>query len=516
MGRALGLAPQYTARDPAEGCWTTTRDCEPERHTGGLAVGDVDRDGDLDLFVTRLDGPDRLLLNRGDGRFEDASVAWGIEGATASNGAAFVDVDRDGDLDLYVLTVAPPGAAPPNDRYLFYLQQDGRFVEDGAARGLDFADGAGRAGASVAVGDYDRDGWPDLHLSEWRSTDHAGQPTHERLLRNRGAAAPGHFEDVTERAGVFLGGPQCAEDGTACIARSFASAFRDLDDDGWPDLAVVADFGRSRLFWNQGDGTFADAGEDAGIGTDENGMGSSFADLDGDGRLDWFVTSIADDPVACAGEACGWGASGNRLYRNLGGRRFEDATDRFGLRAGGWGWGAALVDLDHDGDLDAVMTNGYDAHETEEDAHFVSDRARLWVGGAEPWHEVAARAGFDHVGQGRGLCAEDFDGDGDLDVVVADHGGDAHLFENRRGSERAWVRLRVEYADGSVAYGAGVDVAGQRRDVAARADFLCGSEPELHVGLGRRERVDVRVRWPDGRESVHALATRTRHVLRPP
>ncbi len=130
-----------------------------------------------------------------------------------------------------------------------------------------------------------------------------------------------------------------------------------MDGDGWQDLVVAGDFNTSRLFWNNRDGTFTDGTDQANVGTDENGMGSAVGDYDGDGDLDWFVTSIHDEKDSCADTLCSWGGSGNRLYRNEGGRTFSDQTDAAGVRNGGWGWGASFFDYDNDGDLDLFVVN---------------------------------------------------------------------------------------------------------------------------------------------------------------
>jgi hypothetical protein len=258
-------------------------ECLPERFTAGIAAGDADGDGRDDLLFTRLNGSPVLYGNLGDGTFEDRTAPSGLGAwSFASSGATWVDIDRDGDLDLYVTSLVD------TRNYLFVNDGAGTFTEDAVARGVDVDTGIVHAGFSTASGDFDGDGWPDLFTTEWRSPAFIpiGTPTHARLLRNRGAAAPGFFEDVTASAGIAIGS---AENGASL---SWAPAFVDLDGDGRQDLAVVADGGMSRLFWNEGGGVFTDGTVSAGVGTDENGMGSTFGDWDGDGDLDWFVSSI--------------------------------------------------------------------------------------------------------------------------------------------------------------------------------------------------------------------------------
>ena len=164
-----------------------------------------------------------------------------------------------------------------------------------------------------------------------------------RLLRNLGAERPGHFEDVTESAGVGMDQVVSQTQNELTEGTfAFGSTFVDLDDDGWPDLAVASDFGTSRLFWNNGDGTFSDGTLDARVGTAQNAMGTTFGDYDADGDLDWFVTSVFSFRTGSPGSGEQGLRDGNRLFRNDGDRRFSDMTDAAGVRNGSWGWGAAF------------------------------------------------------------------------------------------------------------------------------------------------------------------------------
>ena len=513
---ARGLA--YTQHTPNEspGCLLFDGQfCEPERMTGGAAVGDVDGDGDLDLFATRLEQPDLLFCNRlaesGAATFEDCTEEAGLAGFDlASNGAAFGDIDRDGDLDLYVTTVGDTRF------YLFVNDGDGRFTEEALARGdAALQDPSPHVGYSVTFGDYDRDGWLDIHVTEWRPLFIGGASarTHTRLLRNRGGLEGGCFDDVTDTAQVAIPNDD---------QYAFASTFTDLDGDGWPDLALAADFGTTRLFWNDGDGTFTDGTAAARVGTDENGMGSTFGDYDGDGDLDWFVTSIFDPDDTCETAGCNWGITGNRLYRNEGGRSFLDRTgdEVVGVRDGRWGWGAAFFDYDNDGDLDLVMTNGVDFPGVDFDAPFVADPIRLWRNdGPDQWTEVAALEGVADTGSGKGLLVFDYDADGDLDLFVVDNGGAGRLYENLDGNANHHLRVQLQGLE-SNAHGLGARVSLQRfvggtvqvREVGTSTHFLGWSETVAHFGLGSEPGVyRVAVRWPSGRlqQRVVAGADRT-------
>jgi hypothetical protein len=352
-------------------------------------------------------------------------------------------------------------------------------------------------GFSASFGDYDRDGYLDLFVCEWRANDEAnGAPTNTRLLHNLGASSPGHFEDVTDRAGVSM--QNLAADGVW----AYSAAFADFDDDGWPDLAVTSDFQTSRLFWNRGDGTFEDGTEAAQVGTDDNGMGSTIGDWDGDGRLDWFITSIFDPN--CGGGCVDLGSTGNRLYRNNGGRTFSDITDLAGVRQGSWGWGTAFWDYDNDRDLDIVMTNGFD-FPYPRFAAFQNDPMLLWRNTGGIATEVARGAGITDTGSGKGLLVFDYDNDGDLDLFVVDNSAAPKLYRNDGGNANDWLRIRLRPGVAEPQpVGARITVV--ETDAApARVSFygshtyfLGQSESIAHFGLGTGTAPVARVtiRWP--------------------
>ena len=505
--------------------------CEVEWMSGGAAVADVDDDGHPDLYVTRLHAPDILYRNLGNGRFQDVSGDAGLaDFDLRSNGASFGDFDNDGDSDLYVTTFGR-GDDPVNGRFhLFVNDGNGRFSEEAVERNADIPSDDPRAGYSIAIGDYDRDGWLDIHTTEWRTTStRPGMLSHARLLRNIGANAPGHFEDVTVAAGVETDRSVACHLGIrGCEARSFSSTFTDLDEDGWPDIAVASDFGTSVLFWNNGDGTFTDGTRAAGVGTDENGMGSAFGDFDADGDLDWFVTSIHDPDATCGQVGCGWGTSGNRLFRNEGGRRFTDATDEAGVRDGAWGWGAVFLDFDNDGDLDLSMTNGVDFPGIDIESRYVDDPMRLFENdGTGGMIEVAERRGLRDRGSGKGLLTFDYDRDGDLDLFVVNTAGEPVLYRNDGGNRRGSLRVRALLTNGRDALGARVELLTrsyrrwQVREIGTNSHFLGQSEAVAHFGLGRRgpgrrgrDRIArVRVTWPNGTVSEQRVFRRTERLV---
>ena len=430
--------------------------------------------------MTRLDAADHLFMNEG-GEFVDRAPERGLTLALPSAGAVWVDIENDGDLDLYLTTLG-------ETRYYLYVNQGGKFSEQALPRGAAVETMFLHAGMTPTLGDPDNDGYLDLYTGEWRlMTQIIDGPDHARLLHNRGAIDPGNFEDVTESAGVSM-----YLVGNMIGPLVFSPAFVDLDDDGLADFPVVSDFDSTRLFWNNGDGTFLDGTEKAHVGTDHNGMGSTFADFDGDGLLDWFVSSIflPDDK----------NEDGNRLYRNLGDRSFVDATDAAGVRDGGWGWGAAALDFDNDGDIDLAQTGGWGSPGFEE------QHLRFWrQDGGWPLTEVAAQIGLEDVGQGRGLVVLDYDDDGDLDLFLTHNAGPGRLFRNDGGNTNDWLRVQARGTTSNTqGIGARVtvrvtpDATPQVQEIGASTHFMGQSEAIAHFGLGTGDApiAEVRVEWP--------------------
>jgi hypothetical protein len=241
-------------------------------------------------------------------------------------------------------------------------------------------------------------------------------------------------------------------------------------------------------------------------------MGSTFGDYDADGDLDWFVTSIFDSNSTCDTEGCNWGHTGNRLYRNDGGRVFTDATDAAGVRDGGWGWGTVFFDYDNDGDLDLVMTNGVDFSGSQVEDAYNADPLRFWENDGEGhMTEIAGMIGLTDTQSGKGLLVFDYDDDGDLDLFIVNNAGQPRLYENRGGNRRGWLRVEAHGVDSnSEALGARIwliDHSGkhpQTREVGTASHFLGQSERTVHFGLGPRQgpRPTVVLKWPGGHVQV--------------
>lgn len=476
---------------------------EPHLVSGGVAAGDVDGDGWLDLYVVRgSEGSNLLFRNLGAGAggvvsFEEIGESAGVAISGTTVGPTFADLDGDGWLDLVLGGIA--GDRPR----LFRNSGDLTFEEVTADSGI-FAT---RDTFSTAFGDIDRDGDLDLFFSHWSPA--GGDPI----------GAPHLWRNDSDGTGDFAFSPIDFAAGIAGVYAetdfSFTPTFTDLDDDGWPDLLVAGDFGTSQVFRNLGvaGGTVSFEVFTSPVISDENGMGSAVGDYDNDGDLDWFVSSIWDPDGIPEGN---WGVTGNRLYRNTGNRlTFEDVTDQAGVRRGYWGWGSCFADFNNDGYLDLFHTNGFQVLAADEFHH---DPARLFVsrgvaGDTVRFDERAAALGVDDRGQGRGVVCFDVDRDGDVDLFVANHSGPPRLYRNDGGNELHYLAVRLRgAADGtsrrnSEAIGARVTVrtgeVRQLREIRAGSNYVSQNPAEAHFGLGTAEQVDeLPIRWPDGEIQV--------------
>lgn len=446
---------------------------------GGAAAGDFDGDGHVDLVFTRLNDNDIFYRNRGDGTFEARTTTAGFIFPTYTNGVVSGDIDNDGDLDLYMTSVGY------TRNYLYLNNGHGFFTDAGTSHPTALANGVQRSGQGASFGDYDNDGYLDLVTGDWGNFVAKSQ---SRLFRNRGAAQPGGFEDVTVAAGINVYRDE--------RSYRYAPRFVDLDRDGQMDLTFVADFETSQLFWNNGDGTFTDGTLAAGVGTDLNGMGTTFGDYDGDGDLDWFITNITEPPGIVTPFG-GW----NRLYRNEGNRTFSDVTQAAGVRDSRWSWGTTFFDYDNDGDVDLAATNGYNGQ------GWIDDRTFLWQNSGGVFSDVSDASNISDTQQGRGLIHLDYDEDGDLDVLVVNNAAAPVLYRNDGGNENNYLRVKLQGTlsnrDGIGAWiSATPDLTNPSHmlvwEIDGGSSFVSQSERTAHFGLGTNtEPVDlIRIEWP--------------------
>ncbi len=412
----------------------------------GVATGDYDGDGDVDLYLTNY-GANQLWRNEGDGTFTEVGAAAGVDDATWSVSAAFVDYDRDGRLDLYVgnyvdfrfanhkacyskvRDYCSPSAYNPVPDRLYRNRGDGRFEDVSATAGV--AADRGNALGVVTV-DLDRDGWPDIYV--------ANDGTPNLCWINRG---DGRFANTALLAGCALNEAGQAEAGMGVDAGDF-------DGDGDDDLFVTHLSGETNtLYLNDGRGTFEDRTIVSGLGPPSRaftGFGTAWFDYDNDGWLDLLVVNGAVtliEELLQAGDPYPLHQP-NRLYRNLGQLRFEDVTERAG---------AALA-----------------------------------------LSEVS-----------RGAAFGDVDDDGDVDVLISNNNGPARLLLNQLGNRNHWLGLRLIGDDGAVVPGTRVAVV--RRDGTALwrrarsdASYASANDPRVLFGLGSSAELPrVRALWPEGR-----------------
>jgi hypothetical protein len=476
---------------------------------------------------------------------------------TMGSGAAWIDYDNDGYLDLYLVNSAATKAykpAHPLRSALYRSNGDGTFtdVTDKAHVGAE-----GLFGMGVAVGDYDNDGFEDLYVVGYgRSV----------LYHNNGN---GTFTDVTEKAGVANRGkwgssaawfdydrdgkpdlivanyldfmPErnliCAEQGhpSYCHPNKYHGqtptlfhnegngSFKDVsiaskiglkagnglgvvcfdyNGDGWTDVFLANDSMENFLYKNRGNGTFEEVGLEAGValgedGKAEAGMGTDAADYNRDGLPDLFVTHLDLEY--------------NRLYRNQGDGTFTDATLTSKLGAGTFrmsGFGTRFIDFDNDGWRDLFIVNGH-----------VLDNVQLFHAGtdyAEPkviyrndkgfFRDVTKQLGADllvpHVS--RAAAFADYDNDGDMDVLVTNNGGNPQLFRNQGGNRNHWLEVRlIGTRSGRDAFGSKVKIlAGnvmQNDEVKGGMSYQAAHDPRIHFGLGTASHVAyLEVKWPKG------------------
>ena len=474
----------------------------------GAAWIDVDGDGFLDIYLansapTKVWKPDKaprgaLYRNNGNGTFTDITDRAGVgaEGLFAM-GVAVGDYNNDGRPDLYVVGY--------NRSILFRNDGGGRFTDVTAEAGVA---NAGKWGSSAAWIDYDHDGLLDLVIAnyvDWSPENniYCG----EQRPGYRSYCHPNKFKGQTptlyhnKGGGVF-------EDVTTRAglggrpANGLGVVTFDANGDGWTDIFIANDSMQNSLFLNKGNGTFEESAIAAGVGLGENGemeagMGVDAADYDGDGLPDLYITHLDFEL--------------NRLYRNGPDGIFEDRTEASGLGHQAFhlsGFGVRFVDYDNDGWRDLFLVNGH-----------VMDNITLMhpkttyaepklvfrnVGGR--FHNVTAQLGPDLAAMrvSRAAAFADYDNDGDIDVLVSNNGQAPQLLRNDGGNRNHWIQVQlVGTKSNRDGYGAKVKViAGRMNSVEERKggmSYQSAHDPRLHFGLGTASRVDsIEVRWPSG------------------
>ena len=486
-----------------------------ETMTGGVALFDYDNDGRLDIFFTNgaaipsLEKTDssfsnRLFHNNGDGTFTDVTEKAGLAGIGYSMGVAAGDYDNDGFVDLYVTGV--------NHNQLFHNNGDGTFSDVTEKAGVaGMVPGIGKTWA-VAAGwfDYDNDGLLDLLVVNYLNYDlktasacSVGklptycspsdfQGTPNILYRNNG---DGTFTDVS--AASHIG---------QYVGKGMGVAFADYDGDGYTDIFISNDTYPNFLLHNNGDGTFTDEASDAGVAYNETGktvagMGADFRDLNNDGLPDIFHTAMFGDTFS--------------LYANEGKGQFSDVTTSSGLTAATGrltAWGTGAYDFDNDGLKDlftadaAILDNSV---EVEHRPYRLPNRIFRNTGNLK-FEDVSATAGAEFAvpAAHRGAAFGDLNNDGKVDVVVTVLNGPPEILMNRTASDHHWIILKlVGVKDNRDGLGTKVKImtahGSQYNEATTALSYNSSSDKRVHFGLGEDAVIDrIELSWPTGIKQV--------------
>ncbi|MCU0962735.1 MAG: CRTAC1 family protein [Pirellulaceae bacterium] len=467
----------------------------------GAAFFDYDGDGWLDIYFVcgtwnkevndnrgrayRGKLSNRLYRNQRDGTFVDVTQHAGVgDPDNFGFGCSAADYDSDGDLDLYVLNYGK--------NVLFRNNGDGTFTDVSAASGLDNPSWS----LCAPWFDYNNDGRLDVYVVNYLQYDGgkfrafyaaAGYPG---PLSYKGQAdalyrnnGDGTFTDVTQEAGVFN------PDG-----RGMSATVADLDNDGSLDLYVANDAMENYYYRNLGDGRFENEALERGLAFGEGGqgvssMGPTVGDMNHDGWLDVYIPDMGYGCLLLSNEGV-----------------FDDRTAKSNLAVicGQYtGWGGVIFDVNNDGHLDLFVANGNAHFEyAEEDVLVLND-------GQAKFLDIAARAGdyFHQKYVGRGATCGDYDNDGDLDLLVVNLNDRPRLLRNDGGNRQSWLKLDLRLPGGrSTAIGARVTVTAQGvrqvQDIVPVTGYLSQADPRYHVGLGAATQAEtVDIRWPDGRRT---------------
>lgn len=476
----------------------------------GCAFIDYDNDGWIDIILLsggRLDQKSsgssiKLYKNNRDGTFTETTRQAGVYREGWASGICVADYNNDGMEDFFV-TYWGKNA-------LYRNNGDGSFTDVTRQAGL--LDISSRWGSGCTFIDYNRDGHLDLFVSNYLQFDLAAAPLpgqssnckwHNMSVNcgPRGFPFGRHSLYRNNGDGTFTDVSQTAGISKSRNSYGLTAVAADLDDDGWPDIYVACDSSPSLFFLNNHDGTFREEGVTRGLaysedGQEQAGMGLGIGDYDLDGRLDVSKTHFAEDA--------------NALYHNLGHGEFEEVTKLCGLgvETRYVSWGAGIVDLDNDGLPDCFFTTGSVYPEVEaSDRHFplMTPRVVFRNLGDGKFEELTSEAGPGVAARhnSRGCAFGDFDNDGDLDILVVNLNEPPSLLRNDIQSNAHWLKVKlIGTASNRSAIGSRVTVTyGDRRqaqELLSQSSFCSANDPRLHFGLGAAKSAKLTVRWPNG------------------
>jgi enediyne biosynthesis protein E4 len=517
--RFTDVAHEAGLRSPVIYGGLTSKKYILEANGCGCAFIDYDNDGWMDIFLlsgTRLEGDppeatNRLYKNNRDGTFTDVTEKAGLRMAGWANGVCIGDYNNDGFDDIFCTYFG--------QNRLYRNNGNGTFTDVSREAGL-WQTGPARWGAGCAFVDYNRDGHLDLFVSNYIrfSIEKAPVPGANSTCNWKGIPVncgprglptgkhllyrnngDGTFTDVTEKAGIAAA--------TESYGMTVVTA--DFDEDGWPDIFVACDSTPSLLFMNNHDGTFREEGVTRGValsddGMEQAGMGVGIGDYNLDGHLDLFKTHFVGDTYG--------------FYKNDGKGSFDEVTRaaHVGVETRFTSWGTGIVDLDNDGYPDVLIMTGSVYPEVESKLRqypYKTPKVLFRNLGNGTFEEIeAAGDGITTPHSSRGCAFGDFDNDGDMDVLVVNMNEPPSLLRNDLKSGQNWLKIRLEGVKSNrsaigarviARYGGKV----QAQAVLSQSSYYSCNDPRLHFGLGESREASVDVFWPSGlHETYKGLA----------
>nr|WP_315180167.1 VCBS repeat-containing protein [uncultured Flavobacterium sp.] len=509
---------------------------------GGVALGDINNDGLVDVYFTSNQGKNKLYLNKGKNKFEDISVKAGVEGQSDWNaGTVMADVNGDGFLDIYVCAVVGINGFEGKNE-LFINNKNNTFTESAAEYGLDLDNYS----SSAAFFDYDLDGDLDMYLlnhavhselsfGNMNIRNKRSYECGDKLFRNDN----GKFVDVSEQAGIFGG----------ANGYGLGLAVSDFNLDGYPDIYVGNDFHEDDYYYlNNGDGTFTESLKQYFGHTSRFSMGVDVADVNHDGfpdimSLDMLPedekvlkSSLGDDNVQMLKmrtEKLGYHYqyTRNMLQLNQAGQHFTETALLSGVAATDWSWSTLFADYDQDGEQDIFVSNGISKRPNDLDyvKYYSNDQIKSKISSTKLLDKEALKRMpkgnvTNYVFQGsadlqfknrsadwiendsiisNGSGYADIDNDGDLDVVTNNTNNVASVYINKTDGKSNYLKLKLQFV-GQNTFGIGTKVISyykgkkQFKELQTTRGFQSSSEPMIHFGYGKIASIDsLVVIWPD-------------------
>tara|TARA_S200000501_G_scaffold82373_1_gene74508 strand:+ start:2643 stop:5936 length:3294 start_codon:yes stop_codon:yes gene_type:complete len=513
---------------------------------GGIAVGDVNNDGLVDLYFTANQKPNELYLNKGEFKFQRVTNDAQVAGSKAwSTGVTMVDINADGWLDIYVCNSGDV-AGDNKQNELFINNQDGTFTEKASAYGLD---DEGFSTHAVFF-DYDKDGDLDVYLlnnsyqaigsfdlrrNERPKRDRLGG---DKLMRNQ----DGKFIDVSEQAGIY----------GSVIGFGLGVSVGDLNNDDWEDIFVSNDFfERDYLYINQQNGSFKEVLTEQIKSISGASMGADMADIDNDGDNDIFVTEMLPinyQRLKSVTTFEDWNRyqynvkngyhhqfTRNMLHRNNDNGTFSEVGRFAGVEATDWSWGALFFDINNDGLKDLFVSNGIYKDLTDQDyLQYISNEEvvnalmkenkvnfeklidiipsekvpnQVFINKGNTQFEAAKNLGLNTPSFSNGSVYTDLDNDGDLDLVVNNVNMEAFVYENQQKGSHNHLQIRLEGSGkNTFALGTKIKVVTSKDTLyfeqqPARG-FQSSVDPLIHIGLAEATQVDLIIKWPLGKQTI--------------